>query len=107
LDINTAMLTFQLKKGIYPLQISKTNADIHVFFESTNGSQTDKVNVEFVDSLNGVIRFVVDNEFLSAATDTWVTGQIYLTAVGRADTVVLNVFQFFVKDALINKIGAD
>ncbi|MCH8678357.1 BppU family phage baseplate upper protein [Staphylococcus lugdunensis] len=107
LDINTAMLTFQLKKGIYPLQISKTNADIHVFFESTNGSQTDKVNVEFVDSLNGVIRFVVDNEFLSTATDTWVTGQIYLTAVGRADTVVLNEFQFYVKDALINKIGAD
>ncbi|PAK70289.1 hypothetical protein, partial [Lentilactobacillus parakefiri] len=27
LDINTAMLTFQLKKGVYPLQVSKTNAD--------------------------------------------------------------------------------
>ena len=107
LDINTAMLTFQLKKGVYPLQVSKTNADIHCFFESTNGSQTDRANIEFVDSLNGIIRFTVDNDFLSASTDTWVTGQIYLKAVGREDTVVLNEFRFFVKDALINKIGAD
>ena len=62
LDINTAMLTFQLKRCI-SLQVSKTNADIHCFFESTNGSQTDRANIEFVDSLNGIIRFTVDNDF--------------------------------------------
>lgn len=107
LDINTAILTFQVKKDEYPLQISSLNSDIDVYFESENGSHKTAGVTEFVDSLNGIIRFVVDRDFLEAATDTWVKGQVRIKAVGRPDTVVLNEFRFYVKDALINKIGAD
>ncbi|MBI6057856.1 BppU family phage baseplate upper protein, partial [Clostridium perfringens] len=65
------------------------------------------VEPRFIDPLNGIVRFVVDSGFLSAATNTWVKGQARLRAVGRKDTVILNEFSFYVKDALINKIGAD
>ena len=57
--------------------------------------------------LYGIIRFVIDRDFLKASTDTWVNGQVRVKAVGRPDTVILNEFEFYVKDALINKIGAD
>ena len=101
LDINTAILTFQVKKDEYPLQISSLNSDIDVYFESENGSHKTAGVTEFVDSLNGIIRFVVDRDFLEAATDTWVKGQVRIKTVGRPDTVVLNEFRFYVKDALI------
>lgn len=107
LDVNTAVLTFQVKRNIYPLQISKQNSDIDVYLESSNGSHTSLVEPQFIDSLNGIVRFIVDSAFLSAVTDTWVKGQARLRAVGRKDTVILNEFKFYVKDALINKIGAD
>ena len=107
LDVNTAVLTFQVKKGEYPLQISNLNSDIDVFLKSENGSHTSLVEPRFIDPLNGIVRFVVDSGFLSAATNTWVKGQARLRAVGRKDTVILNEFSFYVKDALINKIGAD
>ena len=57
--------------------------------------------------MQGIIQLTLDNDFLKAATDTYVTGQIYIKAVGRKDTVVLNEFRFYVKDALINQIDAD
>ncbi|NUI83542.1 BppU family phage baseplate upper protein [Staphylococcus borealis] len=107
LDVNTAMLTFQLKKDKYPLQISKLNSDIDLYVESENGSRITLAVTEFVDPLNGIIRFIIDKDFLKAATDTWVKGQVRVKAVGRPDTVILNEFTFYVKDALINKIGAD
>ena len=107
LDVNTAVLTFQVKRDIYPLQISKQNSDIDVYLESSNGSHTSLVEPQFIDSLNGIVRFVVDSDFLRASTNTWVKGQARLRAVGRKDTVILNEFKFYVKDALINKIGAD
>jgi len=107
LDVNTAILTFQLKKDEYPLQISSLNSDIDLYVESENGSHTSLTKVEYIDSLNGIIRFVIDRDFLKASTDTWVNGQVRVKAVGRPDTVILNEFRFYVKDALINKIGAD
>ncbi|MDY1593804.1 BppU family phage baseplate upper protein [Staphylococcus haemolyticus] len=107
LDVNTAVLTFQVKKDKYPLQISSLNSDIDLYVESENGSHTSLTKVEYIDSLNGIIRFVIDREFLKASTDTWVNGQVRVKAVGRPDTVILNEFRFYVKDALINKIGAD
>ena len=57
--------------------------------------------------MKGIIRLTLDSNFLKASTDTHVTGQIYIKAVGRKDTVVLNEFRFYVKDALINQIDAD
>ena len=107
LDVNTAVLTFQVKKGKYPLQISKLNSDIYVYLESENGSHTTLVETEYIDSLNGIIRFIVDSAFLSSSTDTWVKGQVYVKSIGRPDTIVLNEFKFYVKDALINKISAN
>lgn len=107
LDVNTAMLTFQLKKDEYPLQISSLNSDIDLYVESENGSRITLAVTEYVDSTNGIIRFIIDKDFLKAATDSWVKGQVRVKAVGRPDTVILNEFNFYVKDALINKIGAD
>lgn len=107
LDVNTAILTFQVKKDKYPLQISSLNSDIDLYVESENGSHTSLTKVEYIDSLNGIIRFIIDRDFLKASTDTWVNGQVRVKAVGRPDTVILNEFRFYVKDALINKIGAD
>lgn len=107
LDVNTAMLTFQLKKDEHPLQISSLNSDIDLYVESENGSRITLGVTEYVDSTNGIIRFVIDRDFLKAATNTWVKGQVRVKAVGRPDTVILNEFTFYVKDALINKIGAD
>ncbi|MEW1685812.1 MULTISPECIES: BppU family phage baseplate upper protein [Bacillati] len=107
LDVNTAILTFQVKKDKYPLQISSLNSDIDLYVESENGSQMSLTKVEYIDPINGIIRFVIDRDFLKASTDTWVNGQVRVKAVGRPDTVILNEFEFYVKDALINKIGAD
>lgn len=107
LDINTAILTFQVKKGRFPLQISSGNSDIDLYIESENGSGTSLTNTEYIDPLNGIIRFTIDKDFLTAATDTWVKGQVRLKSIGRPDTVILNEFNFYVKDALINKISAD
>lgn len=104
LDINTAILTFQVMKGIYPLQIGKANSEMYVYLESENGSYITHDVENFIDPLNGIVQVNVDSDFLGAATDTWVTGQLYLKAVGRRDAVVLNEFRFYVKDALINKI---
>lgn len=104
LDVNTAILTFQVMKGIYPLQIGKANSEIYAYLESENGSYITHDVENFIDPLNGIVQVNVDSDFLGAATDTWVTGQLYLKAVGRRDTVVLNEFRFYVKDALINKI---
>ena len=107
LDVNTAVLTFQVKKGEYPLQISSLNSDIYVYLESENGSHTTLIETEYIDPLNGIIRLTVDSAFLSSSTDTWVKGQIYVKSIGRPDTIVLNEFKFYVKDALINKISAN
>lgn len=104
LDVNTAILTFQVMKDIYPLQIGKANNEMYVYLESENGSYDSHDVENFIDPLNGIVQVNVDSDFLGAATDTWVTGQLYLKAVGRRDTVVLNEFRFYVKDALINKI---
>lgn len=111
MDINTAVLTFQVRREIngenYPLEISKANTEITAYFVSDNGSSTGRVKVEFVDPMQGIIRLTLDNDFLKASTDTSVTGQIYINAVGRKDTVVLNEFRFHVADALINQIDGD
>lgn len=107
MDINTAVLTFQVRKEDYPLEISDVNTGVYAYFVSDNGSSTGRVEVEYIDPMQGIIRLTLDNEFLKSATDTYVTGQIYIKAVGRKDTVVLNEFRFYVKDALINQIDAD
>lgn len=111
MDINTAVLTFQVRREIngesYPLEISEANTEITAYFVSDNGSSTGRVKVEYVNPMKGIVRLTLDSNFLKASTDTHVTGQIYIKAVGRKDTVVLNEFRFHVADALINQIDAD
>ncbi|MDW3933618.1 BppU family phage baseplate upper protein [Staphylococcus saprophyticus] len=107
MDENTGVLQFQVKREDYPLSISSTNTNIYGYFIADNGSTTGKVDVEYVDPINGIIRIILDNNFLKASTDNWVTGQLYIKAIGKADTVVLNEFRFRVKDALINQIDGD
>ncbi|OLF32211.1 BppU family phage baseplate upper protein [Staphylococcus sp. 47.1] len=107
MDVNTAVLTFQVKRNEFPLSLSPVNTNIYAYFISDNGSTTGKVDVDFVDPLNGIIRITLDEQFLKASTDTKVRGQIYIKAIGKKDTVVLNEFTFRVKDALINQIDGD
>ena len=47
MDINTAVLTFQVRKQDYPLEISKVNTDIYAYFVSDNGSSTGRVPVSY------------------------------------------------------------
>ena len=49
MDINTAVLTFQVRKQDYPLEISKVNTDIYAYFVSDNGSSTGRVQVDYVN----------------------------------------------------------
>ncbi|MDH9616854.1 BppU family phage baseplate upper protein [Staphylococcus pettenkoferi] len=107
MDVNTAVLTFQVKRKDFPLSLSPVNTNIYAYFISDNGSTTGKVDVDFIDPLNGIIRITLDEQFLKASTDTNVRGQIYIKAIGKKDTVVLNEFTFRVKDALINQIDGD
>lgn len=107
MDVNTAVLTFQVKRKDFPLSLSPVNTNVYAYFISDNGSTTGKVDVDFIDPLNGIIRITLDEQFLKASTDTNVRGQIYIKAIGKKDTVVLNEFTFRVKDALINQIDGD
>lgn len=107
MDVNTGVLQFQVKREEYPLLVSPTNTNIYGYFIADNGSTTGKVDVEYVDPMNGIIRITLDSNFLKVSTDNWVTGQLYIKAIGKADTVVLNEFRFRVKDALINQVDGD
>ena len=54
---------FSSQKDKYPLQISSLNSDIDLYVQSENGSHTSLTKVEYIDSLNGIIRFVIDRDF--------------------------------------------
>ncbi|RNM43533.1 hypothetical protein EF901_17370, partial [Staphylococcus aureus] len=54
MDINTAVLTFQVRKQDYPLEISKVNTDIYAYFVSDNGSSTGRVQVDYVNPMQGI-----------------------------------------------------
>lgn len=107
MDENTGVLQFQVRRENYPLEVSPVNTNIYGYFIADNGSTTGKVDVEYLDPMNGIIRIILDSNFLKASTDNGVTGQLYIKAIGKKDTVVLNEFRFTVKDALINKVDGD
>ena len=66
MDINTTVLTFQVRKQDYPLEISKVNTDIYAYFVSDNGSSTGRVQVDYVNPMQGIIQLTLDNDFLKA-----------------------------------------
>lgn len=112
LDENTAILRFQLSNTKGPLLIHENNLTAYAYFESTNGSASDVIELEIEDSMNGIVTITLDKEFLQASTSTKVKGQVYI-GVNNVDNkpeynevAVFREFNFEVKDALINKISA-
>ncbi|MGI2282573.1 hypothetical protein [Staphylococcus cohnii] len=112
LDENTAILRFQLSNTKGPLLIHENNLTAYAYFESSNGSASDVIELEIEDSLNGIVTITLDKEFLQASTSTKVKGQVYI-GVNNVDgnpeyneVAVFREFTFEVADALINKISS-
>ena len=112
LDENTAILRFQLSNTKGPLLIHESNLTAYAYFESSNGSVSDVIELDIEDSFNGIVTITLDKEFLQASTSTKVKGQVYI-GVNNVDgnpeyneVAVFREFTFEVADALINKISA-
>lgn len=112
LDENTAILRFQLSNTKGPLLIHENNLTAYAYFESSNGSVSDVIELEIEDSLNGIVTITLDKDFLQASTSTKVKGQVYI-GVNNVDgnpeyneVAVFREFTFEVADALINKISS-
>lgn len=112
LDENTAILRFQLSNTKGPLLIHENNLTAYAYFESSNGSASDVIELDIEDSNNGIVTITLDKEFLQASTSTKVKGQVYIgvnNASGKPEyneVAVFREFTFEVADALINKISA-
>ena len=112
LDENTAILRFQLYNDKGPLLLHENNLTAYAYFESSNGSVSDVIELDIEDSYNGVVSITLDKEFLQASTSTTVKGQVYI-GVNNVDgnpkyneVAVFREFKFEVADALINKISS-
>ena len=112
LDENTAILRFQLSNTKGPLLIHENNLTAYAYFESSNGSSSDVIELEIEDELNGIVTITLDKDFLQASTSTKVNGQVYI-GVNNVDgnpeyneVAVFREFTFEVADALINKISS-
>ena len=112
LDENTAILRFQLSNAKGPLLVHENNLTAYAYFESSNGSASDVIELEIEDSYNGIVSITLDKDFLQASTSTTVKGQVYI-GVNNVDgdpeyneVAVFREFTFEVADALINKISS-
>ncbi|MDN6721783.1 MAG: phage baseplate upper protein, partial [Staphylococcus equorum] len=112
LDENTAILRFQLSNEKGPLLVHENNLTAYAYFESSNGSVSDVIELDIEDSFNGIVTITLDKEFLQASTSTKVKGQVYI-GVNNVDgnpeyneVAVFREFTFEVADALINKISS-
>ncbi|MBM6630341.1 BppU family phage baseplate upper protein [Mammaliicoccus vitulinus] len=112
LDENTAKLRLQLSNSVGALLISDENLKVYGYFESSNGSVSDVIELNIVDELNGIVEITLDQDFLHASTSTKVKGQLYIgvqNVSGKPEyneVAVLGEFTFEVADALINKISS-
>ena len=112
LDENTAIIQFQLTNDSGPLMLHENNVNSYAYFKSQNGSSSDVIDLEIVDSYNGIVQITLPKDFLQASTDTKITGQVYVgvnNVSGKAEyneVAVFREFNFEVKDALINKISS-
>ncbi|VED60504.1 BppU family phage baseplate upper protein [Staphylococcus simulans] len=112
LDENTAILRFQLSNSKGPLLIHENNLTAYAYFESSNGSASDVIELEIEDSFNGIVTVTLDKDFLQASTSTKVKGQVYIgvnNVEGNPEyneVAVFREFTFEVADALINKISS-
>ena len=112
LDENTAILRFQLYNDKGPLLLHENNLTAYAYFESSNGSASDVIELDIEDSYNGIVSITLDKEFLQASTSTTVKGQVYIgvnNVKGKPEyneVAVFREFKFEVADALINKISS-
>ena len=112
LDENTTILRFQLSNTEGPLLIHENNLTSYAYFESSNGSVSDVIELEIEDSYNGIVSITLDKDFLQASTSTKVKGQVYIgvnNVKGSPEyneVAVFREFTFEVADALINKISS-
>ena len=112
LDENTAIIQFQLTNDSGPLMLHENNVSSYAYFKSQNGSSSDVIDLEIVDSYNGIVQITLPKDFLQASTDTKITGQVYIgvnNVSGKPEyneVAVFREFTFEVKDALINKISS-
>lgn len=112
LDENTAILRFQLSNAKGPLLIHENNLTAYAYFESSNGSVSDVIELEIEDSNKGIVTITLDKEFLQASTSTKIKGQVYIgvnNVSGKPEyneVAVFREFTFEVADALINKISS-
>ena len=112
LDENTAIIQFQLTNDSGPLMLHENNVNSYAYFKSKNGSASDVIDLEIVDSYNGIVQITLPKDFLQASTDTKITGQVYIGVNNVSgnpeynEVAVFREFNFEVKDALINKISS-
>src|SRR5699024_1691280 len=112
LDENTAIIQFQLTNDSGPLMLHENNIKSYAYFKSQNGSSSDVIELDIVDSYNGIVQITLPKDFLQASTDTKITGQVYIgvnNVSGKPEyneVAVFREFDFEVKDALINKISS-
>ena len=112
LDENTAILRFQLYNDKGLLLLHENNLTAYAYFESSNGSASDVIELEIEDSFNGIVTITLDKDFLQASTSTKVKGQVYIgvnNVEGNPEyneVAVFREFTFEVADALINKISS-
>ena len=96
LDENTAIIQFQLTNDSGPLMLHENNVSSYAYFKSQNGSSSDVIDLEIVDSYNGIVQITLPKDFLQASTDTKVTGQVYIAVnnvSGKAEYNEVAVFR--------------
>lgn len=103
-DRETAILQFQITRNNYPLALSEENVKVFIALESGDSFLVDD-KLEFLDQLNGVVRYTIPDKFMKVAKD--VTGQVYVTTLDEEEVVVQRQFIFNVANDLIASLPAE
>ncbi|HAR6525602.1 TPA: BppU family phage baseplate upper protein [Staphylococcus pseudintermedius] len=106
-DSNTAKLRFIVHKNGFPYQLGPVNVVGYLWLKSSNGSMSGQLDLSIYDAHGGIVEVTVPNEFLKAATNTNVEGQILLAVNGNTDVATLGKFEFYVADALPNQVKGE
>ena len=101
-DIGTADLVFEITRNGSPLLISNKNASVFLILKNGENYIVDSIEVK--DSMKGLLKYTIPNEFLGLTG--LVNGQIYIAIHDKEDIVTEVEFSFFIKDSIINKIPA-
>ncbi|MBF7022476.1 BppU family phage baseplate upper protein [Staphylococcus kloosii] len=103
-DRQTAILQFQITRNNYPLALSEENVKVFIALESGDSFLVDD-KLDFVDQLNGVVSYIIPDDFMKVATE--VKGQVYVTTLDEEEVVVQRQFTFTVANDLIADLSAE